>query len=245
MENIKLSVVTPCMNSEKTLRATIESVLNQTYNNYEYIIIDGGSKDNTLTIIESYRRAFAAKNIKFTVVSEKDFGIYDAMNKGIKLVAGDFVGIVNSDDFYELDALANVNSFYLENKFDIMFADLRIFDEKGSFVKTAKLNKKFQKRHWNHPTMFVSKLIYNERLYASATLFDDLDFILWAINQKKYKILTLDKVISNFQRGGISGTKKWSKSMERVKLANKIFKQNNMKGYKLENFLTEVAKFIL
>ncbi|MEG2676375.1 MAG: hypothetical protein RR993_05095, partial [Clostridia bacterium] len=158
----------------------------------------------------------------------------------------DFVGLVNSDDFYELDALANVNDFYTANNFDVMFADLKIFDKNSSFIKKARFDDKFRKRHWNHPTMFVRRSIYDVRKYACQTIFDDLDFMLWLVAHKKeYKILTLAKTISNFRRGGVSGEKSWKQSMQRVKLANQIFKQNGMKGYKLENFLTEVAKFVL
>ena len=101
----KVSVITPCFNSEKTIRKTLDSVLNQTYNNYEYIIVDGKSTDGTLKIIEEYKTKFGEK-LKF--ISEKDTGIYDAMNKGIAMASGDIIGIVNSDDFYCLDALENM-----------------------------------------------------------------------------------------------------------------------------------------
>ena len=105
MKKIKFSIITPCYNSEKTIKRTIESVVNQSYKNIEYILIDGGSKDKTVEIIQEYQSKYP-KLIKY--ISEKDSGIYDAMNKGIKLATGDIVGIVNSDDYYELDALKNI-----------------------------------------------------------------------------------------------------------------------------------------
>ena len=244
MEKIKFSIVTPCWNSELTIARTIESVLNQDYDNYEYIIIDAASTDETISIVNSYKEKFAQKNIDFTIVSEPDNGIYDAMNKGIKLATGDFVGIVNSDDYYEHTTLCNVNDFYKNTKFDICFGNLRIFDDKGSFIKKARLKNKFEKTHWNHPTMFVSKNIYNERLYACQNIFDDLDFMLWCINQNRFKIVTINTILSNFQLGGVSSEKSWKKSMERVKLSNQIYKNYNMSGYPITNFIIEAIKFL-
>ena len=101
-ENKLVTVITPCFNSEKTIRKTIESVLNQTYHNIEYLIIDGASTDKTVEIAKSYEQAFGGR---MKIYSEPDKGIYDAMNKGIRLAGGELVGIVNSDDYYETDAV--------------------------------------------------------------------------------------------------------------------------------------------
>ena len=94
---MKLSIITVTYNSEKTLRDTIESVLSQTYTDYEYIIVDGASKDNTINIVKEYEPKFEGR---MRWISEPDKGIYDAMNKGIKMSTGDVVSIINSDDFY-------------------------------------------------------------------------------------------------------------------------------------------------
>lgn len=94
---MKLSIITVTYNSEKTLRDTIESVLSQTYTDYEYIIVDGASKDNTINIVKEYEPKFEGR---MRWISEPDKGIYDAKNKGIKMSTGDVVGIINSDDFY-------------------------------------------------------------------------------------------------------------------------------------------------
>lgn len=104
-DNYKVSIITACYNSEKTIERTLKSVLAQTYSNYEYIIIDGMSTDDTLKIIDAYRNAFGSK---LKVVSERDSGIYNAMNKGIKMASGELVGIINSDDWYEPDALQTI-----------------------------------------------------------------------------------------------------------------------------------------
>ncbi|MBP5703455.1 MAG: glycosyltransferase [Paludibacteraceae bacterium] len=94
---MKISVVTVTYNSEKTVEDTIKSVLSQEYKDYEYLVVDGGSKDNTVEIIKKYEPLFEGR---MRWISEKDKGMYDGINKGIKMATGDVVGIINSDDFY-------------------------------------------------------------------------------------------------------------------------------------------------
>lgn len=94
---MKISIITATYNSEKTIKDTIESILKQTYTNYEHIIVDGLSKDNTMQIVKEYE---TKHNGKLKYISEKDLGLYDAMNKGIRLATGDIIGILNSDDIY-------------------------------------------------------------------------------------------------------------------------------------------------
>lgn len=242
--NPKISIITVSYNSAATISETIEHVLNQTYDNYEYIIIDGLSKDDTVSIAKSYEDKFAVKGIPFKIISEKDNGIYDAMNKGISLTDGEIVGIINSDDYYNDDALEKVAKFYDEVHFDVMYADLRIFGGKKEYIKKSSLDKKFKTRHWNHPTTFVTRKVYDEFNYANESIYDDLNFMLTA-RKKGYNICVLNEVLANFRLGGVSNKKSWKNCRERIKLRNKIYKQNGCKGYKLDNFLTEFAKFIL
>lgn len=101
----KVSIITPCLDSEKTIRRTIESVLYQTYKNIEYIIVDGGSGDKTLEIVRTYQPLFEGR---MRWVSEPDKGIYDAMNKGIRMSHGQIIGIINSDDYYVSNAVEQV-----------------------------------------------------------------------------------------------------------------------------------------
>ena len=104
-----LSIITVCYNSAGTIRQTFESVLQQDFNDYEYIVVDGASTDGTLGIIQEYLPKF---NGKMRYVSEKDNGIYDAMNKGIRMAQGEVIGLVNSDDFYEKNAFDFDGNFY-------------------------------------------------------------------------------------------------------------------------------------
>ena len=106
MKKQKISIITVTKNSEKYLERNILSINNQAYKNYEHIIIDGGSTDKTLDIIHKHR-----KKIKY-FISEKDKGLYDAMNKGIKKSSGNIIGILNSDDIYYKDALKIVNKYF-------------------------------------------------------------------------------------------------------------------------------------
>ena len=118
MEKNKISIITVVKNSSNTIEKTIKSVLAQEYKNLEYIIIDGGSTDGTLEIIKEYK-----KNISI-FLTEKDNGIWDAMNKGIKLANGDLVGFINSGDIYYSNALETVNHYFVENKIDFLFGSV-------------------------------------------------------------------------------------------------------------------------
>ena len=140
---MKVSIITVSYNSEKTIAHTIESVLAQTYDDIEYWIIDGKSSDGTVALAESYCNAMEQKGIIYHILSEPDGGIYDAMNKGIRLATGDVIGIINSDDWYEPNAVGTAVHTFEKTGCDLMFADIRMYKADGStFVKQrlSKLN---------------------------------------------------------------------------------------------------------
>ena len=129
MEDILVSIITVCYNSEKTIYQTMDSVLKQTYSNIEYIIIDGASTDGTLAIIKEFGQRFGAR---MRYVSEPDHGIYDAMNKGISMAGGDIIGIINSDDYYEPDAVEKVIGAYSRGDCAVFYGEMRTWtDEKA------------------------------------------------------------------------------------------------------------------
>src|SRR5574344_628581 len=158
---MKISLITVCYNSEETIEDTLKSVLNQTYRNYEYIIIDGLSKDNTLSIIKQYESKF---NGKLKYISEKDKGLYDAMNKGIELATGDIVGILNSDDIlYDENVFELINKSF-DKDTDGVYSNLLLMNEDFTKVTRNFKSKKVTKKkgfHPPHPTLYLKKDIYD------------------------------------------------------------------------------------
>lgn len=245
MGNILVSIITVSYNSSKTIERTIESVLNQGYKNIEYIIIDGKSKDSTLEIIKKFEEKFKSEGINYKFISEKDNGIYDAMNKGISFCKGELIGIINSDDWYELDAVENIVSEYKNKKFDVIFGDMKVISPKKLFIKKAKNSNYFTTRGWTHPTMFVKNEVYSKERYLCKNIYDDLDFIL-RIKKKKYKVEVIHKVISNFTFGGISTNKNLKRVFEDIKMRNRIYIDNGYsKVHCIDNFIIEIIKYIL
>jgi len=155
----RVSIITPCLNSEKTIEETIKSVINQTYPHIEYIIIDGGSKDGTLQIIEKYQGEIARW------VSEPDEGIFAAMNKGIGLASGEIIGIINSDDWYVEEAVEKVvESYIAQPETDIFFADCMVVleDIDFAFLRKGNLSRLVEEMSINHPTCFVTRNAYQK-----------------------------------------------------------------------------------
>ncbi|WP_432459148.1 glycosyltransferase family 2 protein [Agarivorans sp. QJM3NY_25] len=201
--NPRISVVTVSYNSEKTIEKTIQSVLSQTFTDFEYLIIDGGSTDSTIDIIKSYEGAFGGR-LKW--VSESDNGIYDAFNKGVNLAKGHYVGFINSDDWYELNALELVNNeFYLDK--DLYYGMLRVWQNNVEVKTYINHPENISKESLAHPSVFIKKTVYESLggyslKYNSAS---DYDFFIRAIS-KGISTKSINRVIANFLRGGVSGT---------------------------------------
>ena len=141
-----LSVVTVSYNSEKTIFNTIESLLNQTNTDFEYIVIDGGSKDNTVTIIKSFEKKFIDKQISFKWISEKDTGIYNAFNKGIKLSKGKWISFLGSDDIYLNNAVDIYTKHLIDmpQKIDFFHSNVKV--EKGKKYEGTWVWKSFKRK---------------------------------------------------------------------------------------------------
>lgn len=202
-----ISIVTVCYNSERTIKQTIESVLGQTYERIEYIIVDGGSNDHTVDIIKQYADASKGK-IKW--LSEPDKGIYDAMNKGIRMATGTLVGIINSDDYYEPDAVEQIVNHSTGSPYQILYGftrTLRNEKEDSIFISSPEFLKD---RMISHPSCFVSKRIYDElgmynTKYCSVA---DYDFMLRMQQRQEVVFVPVYKLIANFRTGGMSGSRK-------------------------------------
>ena len=214
MKEVKVSIITPTFNSGRTIARTIESVLKQGYRPLQYIIVDNLSSDDTLSIIESFRSHFIGQN-ELVVISEEDYGIYDAMNKGIAIANGDLVGIINSDDWYEEGAIDTAVDVYGESPESIVYGMLRLYKEGRLFQVRQNSHEFLNEVMCQHPTWFVPKAIYDR--YG---VFDDKykiggDYELanryWI---KGVDFVRIEKVMANFSLGGASsksgvGGKEW------------------------------------
>lgn len=202
---MKISIITPSFNSEKTIEETIKSVLMQTYKDIEYIIIDGGSKDRTLEIVNKYKDKIAK------VISEPDRGIYDGMNKGITLATGEVIGILNSDDLYfDEYVIERVAKAFEENKIDCLWGDLVYFkDDSNKFIriwKAGEYKPGIFKTGWvpPHPTFFVKREIYEKYGYFRLDFPVAADYELMFRFLEKYKIkgYYLPKFLVKMRAGG-------------------------------------------
>lgn len=247
---MKISVITVTYNSEKSIGATIESVLAQELSEtmkVEYLIIDGKSGDGTVAKAESYRGRIEEKGIDFRIVSEPDGGIYDAMNKGIRLAEGDVIGLLNSGDTFEPDALRTVEETFERTGCELMFANIRIYRHDGiSFVKRARLRRFQTSRDWNHPTTFVRADVYKANPFRNLGIHDDYGFFLQMKRQNR-KIVTVDKVLANFHMGGASSRKDFKAAKRRIKDRYRYCYRINgySRWYMVECIAIEAAKMIL
>ncbi len=229
---MKISIITPTYNSEKTILNTLKSVEEQKLNNdeIEHIIVDGASNDQTLEIV---------KNKKRKIISEPDKGIYDAINKGIKQASGQIIGILNSDDIFAYkNVLQEVLFLFRAENCDAVYADLDFVD----CIKTKKVVRKWKagtfsrrKIRWGwmppHPTLFLKKEIYTKYgLYNSNyKIAADYDFILRILKEQKINIKYLPKVTVLMCMGGKS-TGKIKDILQKMKEDYKIIKDNKIGG---------------
>lgn len=202
---VKVSVITVCYNSETTVRKTIESVLHQTYDLVEYIIVDGASNDATMSIVEEYIPKFENR---VKIVSEPDKGIYDAMNKGICMASGELIGILNSDDFYENDAIENMVNAMSTEQYQILYGFVRVLKNGDEYSIERQSHKFLNERMIGHPACFVTKSVYNDlgKYDLQYTSVADYDFMLRMSNQKEVKFIPVDAIIANFALGGMSAS---------------------------------------
>lgn len=207
MQKLIFSIITVCFNSEKTIERTIKSVLGQTCQDYEYILVDGASTDGTLEIIRRYEPLFQGR---MKLISEKDKGIYDAMNKGILASSGELIGIINSDDYYEKDALQKISEAYQGYQYTIIYGMARsVLD--GKEVMVYLKNHEFIERDMiTHPTCFITKKLYEEfGMYSLEYPYSsDYEFMLRIRNEKEIRFIKLYEIITNFSMGGVSDSVK-------------------------------------
>lgn len=228
---MKISVITVVRNRKDTIREAIESVLSQTYNNTEYIVVDGSSNDGTTEIIQEYQERIS----KF--ISEPDEGIYDAMNKGIKLATGDIIGILNGDDLYAgSDILETVAREFMTKDIDCLYGDLVYVDEKDTskvirYWKSCGFEKGLFERGWHppHPTFFTRRECYEKYgcFNLDFKIAADYELMLRFLNRYGLKSMYLPRVMVRMRMGGES-----NKNLINILKANiecyRAWKINNM-----------------
>ncbi|MBF2708210.1 glycosyltransferase family 2 protein [Flavobacterium soyangense] len=231
---MKISIITVCYNSSSTIIDSIESVLNQSYPNIEYVIIDGNSKDNTVSIIEEY------KNRLGYFISEPDKGLYDAMNKGIQAATGDVIGILNSDDLYQdLDVINDVmQQFNNDPELEILYGDLVYVksDDTNKIVRNWKSKSYYNNFFENanvppHPSLFVRAKVFKEaglfNLYYK--LAADYEFMLRVFKKHHFKPKYINRLIIKMRLGGATN-QSFSNIVNQNKEILKAWKNNGLKA---------------
>jgi len=200
-ESPRVSIVTPVYNSEKYLKFTVESVLSQTYPNIEYIVIDGGSKDNSVEIIKGY-----GDRVSYWV-SEPDAGMYDAINKGLKLASGDIFAYLNSDDLYCPDTVAAaVNSLMRSPYADLVFGDCEFIGPGGESLYTYR----YPKYRWRsfvsmnystipQPTAFWRRNVHEKVGYFDPNLRMCADFDFFAKVGESCRVERINRTLASFR----------------------------------------------
>lgn len=243
MVSPKVSVITVSYNSSGTISDTIKSVLSQTYPDIEYIVIDGSSTDGTIDVIGS----FGSKVTK--CISEPDKGIYDAINKGIRLSTGDIVGILNSDDsFYNKDVIQTVATTFLEDNTEAIFGDIVFVDP----VRTSKIVRYYSSEKFNpnkfkfgfmpaHPSFYVKRDLFEKFGYYKIDYKIAADFELLVrflfINQIHYKYIQMPFV--SMRRGGVSNRS----VLSNITLNREILRACKENGIKT-NYFNVYSKYV-
>ena len=237
---MKISIITVSFNAAKTIEQTISSVVNQTYKNIEFIIIDGGSTDGTVDIIKKYHDKIAFW------CSEPDKGIYDAMNKGIKKSTGDYIQIIGSDDcLYSRDTIQNVVDS-IDDETDIFSAArFEVDEEKKIQILTTNESAKYYKRGvlpWMpHTGIFVKGSYMKKNLFDTAyKIAADYKFILQAYMDKNVKFQYEDFPVAFFSLSGVSNINRQEQKEERNRLCDEL---QFAKNFGVERFASDKSNF--
>ena len=222
MQDMLISIITVCLNAVETIETTIRSVLQQTYKNVEYIVIDGGSTDGTLQIIEKYRNDISI------LISEKDEGIYDAMKKGIELARGDYIGIINADDWYEKDAVEHVVQICkaVSEDFGVISGQIRLIERGKAFSSREKdMRQIWTEMPIAHPATFIKKSVYSRYGKYDTCYEISADYeMVFRLFVNGIRFYISNKIMANYRVGGMSGIKKDTLFKEDIEILSKYQK---------------------
>lgn len=249
MNNKFISVITASYNNEKTIGETIESVLNQTYNNIEYIIIDGASTDSTLEIIQSYDHLFKKTNIDFKYISEPDNGIYNAWNKALKLTKGEWIVFIGADDYFKhsmtIEKIVPVLNNAKENAIKYVYGKIEHISKNNHPVEI--IGKPWQKQRekftnimnighsgsFNHRSLFEIYGNFNDEFKIAG----DYEFLLREFKNKTRSAFFYDEITIVMREGGISGS--LTNRLLLIRESYKAREINGINAFSLELFFWE------
>lgn len=230
---MKITVITVCRNSEDTLPDTMQSVLKQSYDDYEYIIIDGGSSDGTVELIRTHEKDFAGR---MRWISEPDQGIYDAMNKGLRMTTGDIIGFLNADDYYQDNHVLQdiARAFCDHPEADAIHGDLDYINRERKVVRTWR-GKEYApgafRKGWSpaHPTFYCKRQCFEQYGPFVPSIGSAADFELMLRFTERFGIRTRHlKRSMVFMRTGGSSTNGFKAIMRNTKQNRQAFLLNSL-----------------
>ena len=216
VEKKLISVRTVCLNAEKEIGFTIDSVLKQDYTNYEYLIKDGGSDDSTIEIAEKYINRFSEKNIPFRIISEKDEGLYDAMNQSAQYAKGEWIIYINAGDELFDNKVLSLLSSEISDQYDILYGDAVLTEnEKYKLLKAGCLERFKYTNPICHQasltrTDIIRKNLFDKRYFIASDF--DLFLRLYLLNDKRFK--KPDIVFCVYRLGGVSNSRVFQREKE-------------------------------
>ena len=219
-----VSIITVCYNSENTIYDTLNCIKNQSFNNIEHIIIDGGSQDSTIKIIANFPHVSK-------IVCERDSGIYDAMNKGLKFSTGDIIGILNSDDLLiETTLIEEIVKIFENNEdIDIVYGNLLYIDSNNmnKIIRKWKSTNYFEKffdfgNVPPHPTVYLRRSVYDKvgNFDINFKLASDYDLMLRIFKKEKFKSKFIDKYIVKMRIGGVTNKNWKNRIIQNIEIYN-------------------------
>tara|TARA_B110000037_G_C17004366_1_gene458610 strand:- start:121 stop:870 length:750 start_codon:yes stop_codon:yes gene_type:complete len=230
---LKISIITVCYNSSKTILDTIASVNNQSYKNIEHVFIDGLSSDNTLELIKLNSKK------KKVIISEQDNGLYDAINKGVSIASGDVIGLLHSDDLLSSpDIISDLIEKIQSENLDAVYGDLQYVDKENinkiiRYWKSTEFNPKLLLKGWMapHPTLYLKKAVYQQvgGFNISYKISADYDFMLRMFKSNNFKFGYLPKVLTKMRVGGASN-RSFKNIIKKTKEDYLILRSNNIGG---------------
>ena len=245
-----LSIITASFNSEKTIKNTIESVLNQTYTNIEYILIDGNSTDKTVEIIKSYEQKFKERGIYYKWISEPDKGIYDAFNKGLRMTNGDWIVFIGSDDYFKTNTIFIEMIPYLnqseEQEISYVYGKIEHINDNNELIEISGKPWELQKRRFTytmnlgHSGCFHHKNLFEKHgnFNDSFKIAGDYEFLLRELKDSNNNALFVDKSLIVMREGGVSAS--LENRLTLVKENRKARELNGISIFSKELFFWEI-----